>query len=255
MIRALIVEDELKSVEVIKGLIKNNSWAKIEVVGVVDSNEDAYNAIMKLSPDLIFLDIELRDGSSFNMLKKIENPNFKIIFTTAFDKFAIRAFKFSAVDYLLKPLDDQEFEDALTKYVKQYGANLEKEQIKNIQSIYESNQDLYKNKLAIKDSKGVVFEPLSNIIALVAEKSYTMIVLINNKKNLSTKNLGFYEEILDDTSQFFRSHHSCIVNLEQIKSFNISPNSKTAELTMNNNQSFPVSSRRIADLKKILNLK
>lgn len=254
MIRAIIVEDEVKSLSVIKNLVEKYAKNTIEIIGEADSIESAYLLILSLKPELLFLDIELKDGSSFSLLKKFTNPSFHIIFTTAFDRFAIKAFKFSAIDYLLKPIDDDEFKEAIERllHFKKNAQSID-QSLSNVQAIYSEPKDIYNNKLALRNTDSIIFESLQNIIALTAEKNYTTIICKDNTR-LSTKNLGYYDELLCSMKHFFRIHHSTIVNLDYIKELRNSKNSVSASLIMAGGHEFTVSTRRVAELKAAMNL-
>lgn len=254
MIRCIIVEDEVRCVNVLQRLIQTNTWLPLEIVSVVDTVADAIAEINLNKPDLIFLDIELKDGSSFGIFDYLNHRDFKVIFTTAFDNFAIKAFKYSALDYLLKPLDNQEFKTALEKFSKLTKSSSIQENIENANQLYKSEPDWKHQRIAIRKNEEVFFEKLEHIIAFKASGGYTEIFTLDGKKHLTTKNLGFYEDLATDSSQFIRIHHSTIINLDYISSLHFPKNSSNAYITMKDKTTYEVSSRKLPQIKDLLNL-
>lgn len=250
MIKAVIIEDEERGVKVIHRLINKFFVDKIEIVGKTDGVDSAITLIESLKPDLIFLDIELIDGSSFSILQHFVNPSFRVIFTTAFDHFAIKAFKFSAIDYLLKPINDEEFFQAVQRYIQSENINMT-EQFHNAASFYQAPKEQH-HKLAIRANHGMSFENITDILAFAAEKNYTDIHSLNKKKYTTSKNLGYYEELLSLHTNFIRIHHSTIVNLDHILELRQSKNSHSAEVLMREGLEFTVSARRLVELKSRL---
>ena len=188
MIRAVIIEDEEKSVKVLERLINKFYKDKIEVVGKAEGVDTGIAVVEALNPDLVFLDIELIDGSSFSILQHFSDPKFRIIFTTAFDQFAVKAFKFSAIDYLLKPINDEEFFQSVQRYIRSENFNTT-EQFLNAASFYQAPKE-QQHKLAIRANQGMSFENITDVLAFTAEKNYTDIHCLNKKKYTTSKNLG-----------------------------------------------------------------
>jgi two-component system LytT family response regulator len=250
MIKAVIIEDEEKSVRVIERLIHKFYADKIEWLGKAEGVDTGIALIEATQPDLVFLDIELIDGSSFSILQHFPDPSFRVIFTTAFDHFAVKAFKFSAIDYLLKPIDDEEFFQAVQRYIQKENAPIS-EQIQNATSYYHSPKEK-SHKLAIRSNHGMSFEVISDILALTAEKNYTDLHCLNKKKFTTSKNLGYYEELLSLHPNFVRIHHSTIVNIDHILELRQSKNSHAAEVILSEGHEYAVSARRLAELKSRL---
>lgn len=252
MIRAVIIEDESKSLRVIQNLIAKYFSDSIRELGHTDSVEHGIRLIEDTNPDLVFLDIELTDGSSFSILKHFPHPKFSVIFTTAFDNYAIKAFKFSAIDYLLKPIDDEEFQDAVRRYVQLRSmGNNQSEHIHNADAIYHAPQDIYQNKLAIRSLHQVQFVWIRDIIALQADKNYTVIITTGDKYT-SSKNLGHYEELLESTSHFLRIHHSTIINIHYIEELFHAKAGAAIEVLMINGTHYMTSVRKASELRKIM---
>lgn len=251
MIRVIIIEDEQKSLRVLSRLVEKYFADKLAIIGTADGIDSGISLIKTSNPELIFLDIELIDGSSFSILKHFPQPQFKIIFTTAFDSYAIKAFKFSAIDYLLKPIDDEEFQAAVQRYID-IKAPLQIEQLTNAQAIYYGPKDITQTKLAIKTYQGTSFVSVIDIVAFCAEKSYTDIHCLDKKKYTTSKNLGYYEELLSSHREFVRIHHSTIINISYILELHQPKNSHSAEVNMRNGTQYIVSTRRLSELRERL---
>ena len=253
MTRCIIVEDEVRCINVLQSLIKSNNWLPIEVIAVLGTIVDAVQEINERKPDLLFLDIELKDGSSLDIFDKLIHRDFQVIFTTAFDNFALNAFKYSALDYLLKPIDNDEFKQALEKFSKLEKDNSIQEKIENATQLYKSNDDWKSQRIAIRINESIFFERLEHIIAFKASGAYTKIYTQDGNKHLTTKNLGFYDGLAADSPYFIRIHHSTIVNLNHIQSLHFPKNSSNAYITMKNKTSYEVSNRKLQQIKELLN--
>lgn len=251
MIKAVIIEDEEKSVKVIRKLTEKFFADTLEIVGQADGVDSGIALIEQTQPQLAFMDIELIDGSSFSIIKHFPNLSFRIIFTTAFDNYAIKAFRFSAIDYLLKPIDDDEFCTAVEKFLNTQ-SDKSQEQLELASQLYQHPEDINRSKIAIKSNHSIIFEPLTDLVAFLAVKNYTEIFSIHNKKYTTSKNLGFYEELLLSVQNFFRIHHSTIINLDYIQSLNYPKNSHSATVKMKDGSEYTVSARRLASLKERL---
>ncbi len=216
MIKAIIVDDELGARESLSKMVEKNC-KQIEIVGKADSMKTAYDLITSLNPDLVFLDIEMPKGNAFDLLEKFKQINFHIIFTTAYDHYAIKAIKFSAVDYLLKPIDPEELITAVNKLG---GKTAEKsdlnQQFKALLSNVRSENKL--KKVGIPDGEGLIFINLSDIIRCDSDGNYTYFMLTNGKRIIASRTLGEYEQLFADDN-FFRIHRSHLINLEHVKKY------------------------------------
>ncbi|HFS67933.1 MAG TPA: response regulator transcription factor, partial [Flavobacteriia bacterium] len=201
MIKTLIIEDEINVREGLKKLLKIIA-PNIKVIAETGFITEAIQIIKKEKPSLIFLDIELEDGSGFDILKQFETIYFKIIFTTAYNQYAINAFKFSATDYLLKPINPIE----LKKAIQRATIALDKE---NLLTVLKHNLDNKEQKIVLKTSENQFVINVKNIIHLEADGTYTHFIT-TNKKIIVSKNIKFYEDLLNDN--FFRCHQSHLVN-------------------------------------------
>ncbi len=216
MIKAIIVDDELGARESLSKMLEKNC-KQIEVVAKVDSMLSAFEAITNKEPDLVFLDIEMPNGNAFDLLEKFKNINFNIIFTTAYDHYAIKAIKFSAIDYILKPIDPEELVIAVKRFEEQRGqkATLDK-QFKTLLSNVRPENKL--KKVGIPDGDGLIFINLSDIIRCDSDGNYTFFILTSGKKIIASRTLGEYEQMFADDN-FFRIHRSHLINLEHVKKY------------------------------------
>lgn len=210
MIKAVIIEDKPVNAKRLNKLI-HEYCPDVNVEGIADSVKTGFTLLKEKNPELVFLDIELPDGTGFDLLEHFQKVNFHIIFTTAHDKYAIKAIKFSAVDYLLKPIDGKELYASVQRVaLRSANTNTEntihflKEQIKS------GHKDF--SKIALPTMDGFLYLALSDIIYCEAKDNYTLFHLINKKNVLVTRSLKEYEELLID-SNFYRIHHSYLINL------------------------------------------
>ena len=212
MLTAVLVDDEKKNREGLKKLL-NEYCPSVKVIGDAGSVDEALVAITKLKPQLLFLDVEMPDGSGFDLLRKIEKIDFKIIFVTAHSHYAIKAIRFSAVDYLLKPVDTDDLIEAVKKADEEKHVN-HQTQYKGLLNNLSNNSS---QKLAIPIKDGFAFLAPEDIIRLQADGTYTHIYT-NGEKYTGTKNIKEYEQLLSDNN-FFRSHNSHLINLKHVKKF------------------------------------
>ena len=216
MIRAIIVDDEEKGRLTLKNLIGKNC-PSIELIDLCDSVEMAIDSILKHQPDLVFLDIEMPFQNGFALLEKFNKPNFDVIFITAYDHYAIKAIKYSALDYLLKPVDTDELKEAVTKIENKKKSVLP--QMPDFELLL-SNLKLKGNsaKIAVPTFDGLQMLSSTNIIKCTANESYTEIVLSDGKKIMVSRILKEYEDLLSDFN-FFRVHNSCLINLAHVNKY------------------------------------
>lgn len=218
-ITTIIIEDEIENVNILKHFL-NSYCSEIEVIDTASTVKEAYKKITKNNIDLIFLDIMLEDGTGFELLELIKNKNIPVIFTTAYSEHALKAFKYSAVDYLLKPIKIDELVNAVEKVKIKHNKNNLEEQLKTlIQELKESDKQIKNNDdfIAISMHNKIELIKKTNIVFLEADGKYCNFILLDNKKTISSKNLGEYEKLLFNDNSFFRVHNAYIVNLNQIK--------------------------------------
>jgi two-component system, LytTR family, response regulator len=212
-IKAIIVDDEINAQKTLEAAIERDC-KDIRIIAKADSVMSAVNAIDKLEPDLVFLDMELPDGIGFDIIKTVSYKSFVTIFVTAFDQFSIQAFKFSAVDYLLKPVDSKELYNAVERAKIYRNAYIQK--VDQYEVLFENISSKTLKKFAIPTSEGLEFINIDEVILIKADGSYSEILFINGKRKIVSKVLKEFQERLYGHG-FFRSHNSFLVNLIHVK--------------------------------------
>lgn len=247
MIRALIIDDEQHCIDRLIHLLLPVHKNLIEIIGTAGSVEEGIKSILSLQPGLIFLDVQMENKTGFDLLRSLPEINFAIIFTTAFEKFAIQAIKFSAIDYLLKPIDEDDLNTALVKLKNDISKKITAEKIDILlQNTY--NNNTIPKKIIVPTINGFEFLDIANIIRCKSDINYTTIYLNNNQKIVVAKTLKEFEEMLTDHS-FFRVHNSHLINLAFIKRYN---KGKGGSVILTDGTEIEVSSRRKEDFLKSL---
>jgi two-component system LytT family response regulator len=211
MINTLLIDDEKKNRESLLKLLKEYC-PSVNVIGQCDSVESALQFLQKQRPQLVFLDVEMPNGTGFDFLRLVGNIDFKIIFVTAHSHYAIKAIRFAAVDYLLKPVDTDDLIHAVAKAEQESSVNHHAQYRSLVDSLSSGT-----TKLAIPVKDGFAFLAPDEIIRLQADGTYTHIYT-NGEKFIGCKNIKEYEELLSDHN-FFRSHNSHLINLKHVKRF------------------------------------
>ena len=215
MLKTIIVDDEIDAVKFIESII-TEYCPKIEVVGKAHSARDGVKLINEKEPNLVFLDVEMPHGSGFDLLAQFPNKTFDVIFITAFNHYAIKAIKFSAIDYILKPINISEFIDAVKKV--EAGQEQKKDRNFNFDTLLENLRSSMPSKLAIPTSDGMEYLNTNEIVRVEADRSYSWFFLNDGRKFLVSRNLKEYQELLSDRN-FFRTHNSHLINLSFVKKF------------------------------------
>lgn len=215
MITAVIIDDEAKGRLALRQKLKNYC-PNVHIVAEAVDGVEALAAIEKHHPQLIFLDIEMPKMNGFEMLNNIKEKKFQIIFTTAYDQYAIKAIKYAAFDYLLKPVDIEELKTAIAR-VDSSETLQTKKQIELLQQNMQHPKKQL-NKLAIPTLEGLLFFDINDIIHLEANSNYTFIHFLGKPKITASKTLKEFEDILPENI-FFRAHHSHLINLNYIKRY------------------------------------
>lgn len=222
MITAIIIDDEAKGRLALREKLSAYCPA-VQVLAEASNGQEALLLIQHHKPQLIFLDIEMPRMNGFEMLNALPEKKFHVIFTTAYDQYAIKAIKYAAFDYLLKPVDIEELKMAVEKidlHFRNSGSkdnNQTKSQVELLhENILHPKKQL--NKLAIPTIEGLLFFDINNIIHLEAQSNYTNIFFADNSKILTSKTLKDFEELLP-SDIFFRTHHSHLINLNYIKKY------------------------------------
>ncbi|HYV94112.1 MAG TPA: LytTR family DNA-binding domain-containing protein [Chitinophagales bacterium] len=245
MITAIIIEDEERSRKMLCALLLEHC-RQISVVGEANSVQSGLEAIVQLQPQLVFLDIELQSETSFEILEKLPEINFELIFTTAFDHYALKAIKFCAIDYLLKPIDLNDLQVAIAKAekrIQQQAMNKNLEALmNNLRSSVQNN-----HKIALPTMEGLIFVPVADMIYCEGDGPYTTFFLKQNQKVTTSKTLKEYEDLLRDYG-FFRIHKSWLVNLQEINRY---IRGDGGQLVLSNGATIDVSKKRKEDFLKI----
>ena len=240
MIRAIIIDDEARA-RTLLGTMLKEYCADIEVVAVVEDLPNGVKAIRKHKPDLVFLDIEMPGHSGLDLLDFFDENEigFSIIFVTAYNNYAIQAFKLSAVDYLLKPVEPSDLEHAMERFRRR--ASKDKN---NLATLRENLKEDGLNKIAVPDSNTIKFLKLDDILYFKADNTYTEIYFSDKKLTIS-RTLKNIEDTLNNNSQFFRCHKSYIVNMKYVTDY---VKSDGACLIINGKHSVPLSPDRVQEL-------
>lgn len=214
MLTAVIIDDETKGRMALKQKLQDYC-PMVEVIGEAADGTEGIQLIEKHRPQIIFLDIEMPRMDGFEMLRQVNHKDFHIIFTTAYDQYAIKAIKYAAFDYLLKPVDIEELKIAVER-INQQSAQLTVKKLDTLEHNLQTIQTL--NKLAIPTLEGYLFFDISHIIHLEAQSNYTVIYFTDYPKLIASRTLKDFEELLP-AETFFRPHHSHIINLNYIKRY------------------------------------
>ncbi len=207
---AIIIEDEAKSAAVLRKLIAINN-PSITIVATANNVKDALKAINEHEPELVFMDIELPDGTGFDILEKTTFKNFSVLFTTAYDSFAVRAFKYNAVDYLLKPIDIEELDAAIQKVSATPKLTLAR--VETIVDAVRPNAVL--KKITIPTGTAYEVLAINDIIRCEADTSYTKFFTKDGKRYIVSNTLKHYEDMLP-ADKFIRIHHHHLINVDHI---------------------------------------
>ena len=232
MMKTIIIEDKAYIRKALLNLLKLTE-TDVQIVGECESVKDAVIVANACKPDLIFLDINLLDGTAFDFLAQTVHLNFKVIFTTAYEEYALQALKIGAVDYLLKPVDIDELKIALEK-VKNLPVKEQRQQIDTVKKIW--NKENGKLILSLQDSFQVI--DLDELMYCESDKGYTSFYSSNGEKHMASKTLKEFEERLSDAN-FTRPHQSFMVNLKFIDRYE-----KSGAIYLKNGNKIPVSSRK-----------
>jgi two-component system LytT family response regulator len=244
MIRAVIIDDVEASRQTLADDLKQYC-PEIKLLGFAENVSTGIQLIDQQKPDLIFLDVQLGDDLGFNILEKIKHKNFKVIFTTGSDRFAIQAIKFSALDYLLKPIDPDDLVIAVNK-------------LKNTETVTEHLNLLIDNlkninkapkRIILNSADRVHVVQVNDIIRCESQGSYTLFYLLNKKEILVTRTMKEFEDMFDP-NEFVRVHHSHLININYLKEY---VKTDGGYAVMTDNAQVPVSVRKKEDLMKLLN--
>jgi two-component system LytT family response regulator len=217
MINSIIIDDEPKNIRILRKIL-SEFCPQVNVIAEAKDAKQGLDVINHYKPELVFLDIEMPYGNAFDLIDKLMPVNFEIIFITAFNEYALRAFKYSALDYLLKPVNIDELKIAVAKAEERGATKNLNVQLNNLlHNLHTNNVRLH--NIAIPSKGGVMFVAIKDVYRCEASGSYTYIYTRENGKIISSKSIREYEAILP-SNIFFRVHHSHIINLNEIKRYN-----------------------------------
>lgn len=240
MIKALLVDDEKNAIINMQSILQNYFTAEVEVVGIANSVEEGYSEFLSSKPDILFLDIEMPPKSGFDLLKMLEKFDFEVIFTTAYSNYGIDAIKFSALDYVLKPIDLSELKIAIKKADKKITEKKINESLHNLIDYLKNKEDKSNHKIAISSKRETRFVLVSDIIRCESNNSYTIFHLKNEEVLVSTTSIFEYEKLLENYS-FIRCHQSHLINAKYVKSI-LRENGNF--LVLHNNTLIPISRQK-----------
>ena len=245
--KAIHIEDEKRNVILLESLVKQYCNQSISMEGNASNIEDAFQLIKTINPQLVFLDIELDGGNSFQLMDKIGEFNFQVIFITAYNNYAIKAFKYNAVDYLLKPIDINELKAATEKAVQKINKSVNNDNISQLMNYLKVNDKLQKISITVHD--GILFLNAKDIMRVEAKGSYCTLYMTNSKPITTSQSLGDVECMLSQ-KYFLRVHNSWIINTNYLKKYY---RGKNGYIEMEDGAIVKVSTRKKGDLLDYLN--
>ncbi len=248
-LNVMIVDDEQNCIETLKLLLQEYN-EDVEVIATAGSVTEALLTINSLPQklDILFLDVQMPGGDGFSLLQELTSIDFKVIFTTAYSHFAIKAIKFSAMDYLLKPIDNDELNMAIKNY-RLLDKPTDSLMLEEVKKLFNQNSKPM-DKVAVTTLSDVQFIPIDQIYYLKSDNNYTSFFTTFTKVLVSSKNIGYYEDLLEQQN-FFRIHNSFLVNLNKVNKFH---RGKPGFLELDNGTTLEVSVRRKDDLLKKIKL-
>jgi len=246
MLRTIIIDDEVHILQVLEKLV-TQYCPNVKIVAKADGVQSGIETINKYQPDLVLLDIKMEDGTGFDLLKKLEPVDFKVIFITAYDQYAIKAFKFSALDYLLKPVDPTYLVDAVNKAEKLVITEMNT-QLDTLSDNIQS-EEKSKHKIILKTFDKVHLVKINDIIYCESDANYTSFYLLNGSKVIVSITLKEYDEMLSEYG-FFRAHKSFLINLAHIDWFD---KTEGGYVVLANDSRVPVASRKREQLLELFN--
>jgi two-component system LytT family response regulator len=247
MIKAIVVDDEQRARESITAIL-HRVFPEVDLLGEADGVETAYKLIERVKPNVVFLDIKMGDGTGFDLLQRYQRIPFKVVFVTAFDEYAIEAFKFSAFDYLLKPINTNELRETLERLKE----SLDQQEDLSVKiNAFLANMDTLntaQKKIVLKTASSIHLVNLVNIVRCEADANYTWVYVKDQPKVLISKPLKHFEDMLDGFG-FLRVHQSHLVNLNFISRID---KVDGGTLILSDNTSIPISVRKRNQLFHLL---
>lgn len=246
MLTSVIIDDEASSRNTLRQKL-SVYCPEITVIAECENGEQGISVIEESKPDIIFLDVEMPRMNGFVMLQHLKSRDFELIFTTAYDHYAIRAIRFSALDYLVKPIEVDELRSAVQRAKEKRGGHLPDKRIENLLYNIAEEKEIG-TRIAIPSLDGLLFVNISDIIYLEAESNYTHVYLQTNRKITVSKTLKDFEELLP-SSAFIRIHHSYVINKKMVQRY---IKGEGGQVIMSNGKLLDVSRRKKEDFLKAI---
>jgi two-component system LytT family response regulator len=243
LVTAIIIDDEEHNRNVLNTLLKKYC-SLVQIIAESSNADDAFDKINKLHPQLVFLDIKMPNKSGFDLLKMFDSIDFEVIFVSAFNEYAITAFDFNALGYILKPIDYSKLLKVVDRAIYKINSNKQNNDLRHFIKTIEEKNDII-NKISIHTNDKVFLIPISDIVSVEASISLCELVLIDSSKYHSSKSLKLFENMLDRLGNFIRISKSLIINVNYIKSYS---KGDVCILQMKNGMSHEVSRRKKADV-------
>lgn len=218
-IKAIIVDDEQHCIDALQTMLQKKC-PEVNVLGGVNSVKAARELIMEVQPDVVFLDVEMPHQNGFELLKLFDRITFDVVFTTAYEQYALKAIKFNALDYLLKPFSVKELQDAVQKCISRRNNQQGEHTTSPLEMFLQNMKTLHQThkKIALPTINGLVFMPVQQIVRCESTGNYTRIFFTDKKNLMVSRPLKEFEELLTEMD-FFRIHNSHLINLQQMQSY------------------------------------
>jgi two-component system LytT family response regulator len=246
-LKAVIVDDEQNNIDNLSILLQQHC-PEIELIGNALNALEGEQIILQQKPDLVFLDIQMPVLNGFDLLAKFKQPQFEVIFVTAFDKYGIQAVKFAALDYLLKPINISELKSAVGRAIVKCGSKQQNLQLENLMRLLKNSQHKEEHRIALSDAKETRFVKTTEIIRCESNNNYTVFFLANGEKFTTSKPIYEYEEMLQDYG-FIKCHQSHLVNKKYIRSW---VKEDGGYLLLEDKSQIPVSRQKRDQIKQML---
>jgi two-component system LytT family response regulator len=251
MIRTIIIDDEPSAIRLLSTLLQKHCKDDVDLLASAKTPEEGKTLIDQLNPDLVFMDVEMPGMSGVDLIRSYNAPTFRVVFVTAYDAYALEAFRLSAIDYLLKPIGSEDVIKVIQKIKNDVRNELAKLslQLQQLDKVLNNQTDNADQKIGIAMSDKIVFINFSNIIYCEANGPYTHIYLTDGHKLVSSKALGEFETQLN-SNKFFRIHHHFLINLDKVKEFQ---RHDGGYVIMHNGRQLEVSQRKRKDFLEAVN--
>lgn len=246
MLNAILIDDEANAREKLGFMLEQYCAASVKLVAQARNAEEGLAAIARHRPQLVFLDVEMPGESGFDLLRRVGRPDFAVVFTTAHDHYAIKAIKFAAVDYLLKPIDVDQLREAIARVVEMRTGPAGDGRIEQL--VESTRQGAQVSSISVPAQNGFVRVKLTDIIWCEAERYFTIFHLVGGSELVATRSLGDFEELLDG-SGFVRVHHGHLVSMDHIARY---IKGEGGQVVMSDGSTLDVSRRKKEELMKRL---